>query len=276
MDWRSTVTVPTILFEIEAETGVAVLTLNRPDRLNSFTRAMIGEWRRALEHVEGNSDIRALIVTGAGKAFCAGADVEELDSFLRMDALGRKSYLWQHVHQIGMLLERIDCPVLAAVNGTARGAGLDMALMCDLRIFDETAVVAQSYIDMGLMPGDGGAWFLPRLVGPAVALELMWTGDAIDAQTALRMGIASRVAAAGTALAETLTLARRIAAQPTEAVRFTKRSVYQAMAGMSLRNHFDTVSSHMSVLQDLPAFRERVAVFLERSARRKAAGNQNA
>lgn len=254
-----------ILFELDAATGVAVITLNRPERFNAFTRAMITTWRQLLDRVEHDPAVRALVLTGQGKAFCAGGDMDELESFLAMNALERKSYLWDNVHQVPLALERIDCPVVAALNGTARGAGLDMALMCDLRVMDASAVLAESYIGMGLMPGDGGAWFLPRLVGLPRALELLWTGDPIDAEMALRIGLVNHVAAAGTALAQARALAERIARQPTHAVRLIKRAATQAQGGQgSLRAHLDAVSSHMAVLEDLPEFRQRVEAFLQR------------
>lgn len=262
---------PSILFDRHADTGVAVLTLNRPERFNAFNRDMIGQWRAALARVETDISIRALVVTGSGKAFCAGGDMDDLESFLPMGALERRSYLWDNVHQIALLLERIDCPVLAALNGTARGAGLDMALMCDLRVMDQSAVLAESYISMGLMPGDGGSYFLPRLVGIPRALELLWTGDAIDADTALGIGLVNRLAAPGEALKEALALAERIARQPTQAIRFIKRAVYQSMnGGVSLRGHLDAISSHMAVLEDMPEFRERVQAFKQRSRKKSA------
>jgi len=252
-----------VLFEIEPDSGVGLLTLNRPTRLNAFNRDMVGQWRGVLEQVMSNPEIRCLVVTGAGKAFCAGGDIDDLESFLTGNALARKNYLWEHVQQIPLLLERIDCPVIAAINGTARGAGLDMALMCDLRIMDARAVVAESYISMGLVPGDGGTWFLPRLVGLSRALELLWTGDAVDADMALRIGMVNRIAPAGTALAASLELARRIARQPTQPVRMMKRLAHQGLS-MTLRAHLDQVSSHMAVVEDLPEFRERLKAFRER------------
>jgi 2-(1,2-epoxy-1,2-dihydrophenyl)acetyl-CoA isomerase len=210
-----------------------------------------------------NPEIRCLVVTGAGKAFCAGGDIDDLESFLTGNALTRKNHLWGHVQQIPLLLEQIDCPVIAAINGTARGAGLDMALMCDLRIMDAEAVVAESYISMGLVPGDGGAWFLPRLVGLSRALELLWTGDAVDADMALQIGMVNRIAPAGTALATSLELARRIAKQPTQPVRMMKRLAYQGLS-MTLRAHLDQASSHMAVVEDLAEFRDRLKTFRER------------
>jgi enoyl-CoA hydratase/carnithine racemase len=257
-----------ILFSVDDSTGVAILTLNRPEYLNAFNREMIAQWRQALGRVEGDSAIRALVVTGSGKAFCAGGDIDELEAFLSMDATARKAFLWENVHQIALLLERIDCPVIAAINGTARGAGLDMALMCDLRIMDAQAVIAESYIDMALMPGDGGAWFLPRLIGISRALELLWTGDSVDAQAALSIGLVNSIAPAGQTRSKAIALAERLARQPSQAIRFIKRSVYGAVQGTSLRSHLDAVSSHMAVLEDMPEFRERVTAFQDR--RRKA------
>jgi len=260
-----------ILLNIRADTGVAVLTLNRPAQYNAFNLAMVAQWQAALMQVESDAGIRALVVTGAGKAFCAGGDMHELEGFTGMDALQRKAYLWENVHRIPLLLERIDCPVIAALNGTARGAGLDMALMCDLRVMDAGAVVAESYIDVGLMPGDGGAWLLPRLVGLSRALELLWTGDPMDARTALDIGLVNRVAPEGQALDEAITLAERIARQPAHAVRFTKRAAYQAVgAGVSLRTHLDAVSSHMAVLEDTPEFRQRVTAFRQKQRDKRA------
>ncbi|MDP3135454.1 MAG: enoyl-CoA hydratase-related protein [Burkholderiaceae bacterium] len=265
----TTVSTDPILFEVDAATGVATLTLNRPERYNAFNLQMITQWREALTRVEREPEIRAVVVTGAGKAFCAGGDMDELESFMTMTSHERKCFLWENVHQIAFLLERIDCPVIAAINGTARGAGLDMALMCDLRVMDASVVVAETYVDVGLMPGDGGAWYLPRLVGTAKALELLWTGDPIDAQMALTLGLVNKVAPAGKALEEALALATRIAAKATHAVRFAKRSVYQNMSGAaSLRSHLDAVSSHMSILEDMPAFRDKVEAFRQRAKKK--------
>ena len=253
-----------ILFAVDAD-GIATLTLNRPERFNAFTAEMVCLWRSALENVIATPFIRVLVLTGQGKAFCSGGDMDELESFLAMDALQKKDYLWENVHQIPLLLERVHCPVIAAVNGTARGAGLDMALMCDIRVISDDALVAESYIRLGLMPGDGGAWFLPRLVGISKALELLWTGDEIGAEEALRIGLVNRIAPAGEALNVAMDMARKIARQPQQALRFTKRAVYDNMNGcMTLRAHLDSVSSHMAVLEDLPEFRAKVDEFRNR------------
>lgn len=262
--------IPSLLFDVEPETGVAVLTLNRPERRNAFNLDMVDRWRAALDRVERDRAIRALVVTGAGDSFCSGGDMDDLNAFLSMNALERRSFLWDHVHQIPLTLERIDCPVIAAINGTARGAGLDMALMCDIRFIDRSAVLAESYVLMGLMPGDGGSYFLTRLVGTARALELLWTGDEITAEQAERIGLVNRVTPDGQAKAQALEFARRIAAKSTHAVRFAKRAVYQGAQTASLREHLDLVASHMAVLEDLPEFRAQVEEFLKRGKAKRS------
>jgi enoyl-CoA hydratase/carnithine racemase len=252
-----------ILFDINSATGVATLTLNRPDRFNAFNQEMVGRWADCLDAVHKDRTIRALLVTGAGKAFCAGGDIDELESFLRMNANERKAFLWENVHRIPLALQRIDRPVIAALNGTARGAGLDMALMCDIRVAERSSVFAESYIAMGLMAGDGGCYFLPRLVGTARALELLWTGEGIASAEAERIGMVSHVVDDGQALSHARGLAERIAKQPAAAVQFLKRSVYQSL-NMPLDAHLDMISSHMAILEDMTDFRQRVLAFKNR------------
>lgn len=254
-----------ILLEKNNSTGVAILTLNRPGQFNAFNREMVNLWADTLIEIASDKSIRAMILTGAGKAFCAGGDMDELDSFLTMNMSERKSFLFDNVYRVMRQVHSMDIPIIAAMNGTARGAGLDMALMCDIRIADRSAVFAESYISMGLVAGDGGSYFLPRLVGLSKALELLWTGDAVSGEEAVQIGMVSRVVDDGQALAEAVKLAERIAKQPTEAVRMMKRATIQGFS-TTLDSHLDMISSHMAVLEDSPSFKERVAAF---QARRK-------
>ncbi len=253
---------PTITFETD-EFGVGVLTLNRPDRLNAFTEAMADLWCQTLVEAGRSTDVKVIVVTGAGRAFCAGGDIEEMLGFEETEAMAFKEFLWEHVQEIPLALERIDKPVIAALNGTARGAGLDMALMCDLRIAAESAIFAESYINVGIIAGDGGTYFLPRLVGPARALELFWTGRDVDAHEAERMGFVNRVVPDDKVMEVTLELARKIAAQPQYAVRAFKRAVYQS-PGMTLAAHLDMVSSHMAVLHETRDHLDRLHSFMKR------------
>ena len=247
--------------------GIATLTLNRPQKYNAFTKDMIVLWARLLAECEEDSQVKVIVLTGAGKGFCSGGDIGVQKERAKNDALERKDFLFRFVHTIARTMARLDKPVIAAINGAARGAGLDMALMCDLRIMAQSATLAETYINVGLIAGDGGTYYLPRLIGVARALELFWTGRVIDAAEAERIGLVSRVAADEQLLKVTYELARTIAAQPFEAVRAYKRAVYQGMT-MSLDAHLDMVSSHTSILRDTPEHRERVEAFLQR--RRKS------
>ena len=251
-----------VLIDID-EHGVATITLNRPEKYNAFTKDMIDRWASLLEGCESDASVKVVVLTGAGKAFCSGGDVGAQKERAKNDALERTDFLWRHVHKIAFIMERMDKPTLAAINGAARGAGLDMALMCDLRVMADTATLAESYINVGLIAGDGGTYYLPRLIGVPRALELFWTGRVIGAQEAERIGLVNHVASSGELMAKTYELARSIAVQPFEAVRAYKRSVYQGM-NMTLAAHLDMVSSHTSILRDTPEHREKVAAFLER------------
>jgi enoyl-CoA hydratase/carnithine racemase len=244
-----------------ADDGVAVLELNRPDRLNAFNRTMIGEWREALAQIAEDKRARVMVLTGAGRAFCAGGDADEMTEMQTASNVERKNYLWQSIQKIPLAMERLEIPVIAAVNGTARGAGLDMALMCDLRICAQSATFAESYINMGVISGDGGTWFLPRVVGVARALELLWTGRVVDAAEAERIGMVNRVVPDAEVRNEAMKLARSIAAQPPQAVSLMKRAVYQGMSGGTLASHLDMISSHMAIVFGTPEFNDRLNAF---------------
>ena len=257
---------PLVLFGKDSD-GIATLTLNRPEKMNAFTKDMVVLWARLLAECEDDPQVKVIVLTGAGKGFCSGGDIGVQKERAKNDALERKDFLFRYVHTIARTMQRLDKPVIAAINGAARGAGLDMALMCDLRIMARSATLAETYINVGLIAGDGGTYYLPRLIGIPRALELFWTGRVVDADEAERIGLVSRVVADEALMPVTYELARAIAAQPFEAVRAYKRAVYQGMT-MSLDAHLDMVSSHTSLLRDTPEHRERVEAFLQR--RRKS------
>ncbi|MBI5627817.1 MAG: enoyl-CoA hydratase/isomerase family protein, partial [Candidatus Rokubacteria bacterium] len=160
-------------------------------------------------------------------------------------------------------LDLMDKPVIAMVNGVAVGAGMGMALQCDLRIASEEARFSTGYVKVGLVPGDGDAFFLPRLVGIAKALELLWTGDFVDAREAERLGIVNKVLPAGDLRQYTYELARRIADGPQVAIRLTKRAAYQSLR-LDVRTHLDLISSHMAVVRETLDHREGVQAFKEK------------
>jgi enoyl-CoA hydratase/carnithine racemase len=191
--------------------------------------------------------VRAVVLTGAGDAFCAGADLGGLRE-QASTAIGYKRHLTDHIHRIAYALEDLDQPVIAAVEGPAVGAGMDFALMCDLRVISDTARFSEGYIRVGLVPGDGGCYFLPRLIGIPRALELLWTGRFVDAEEALRIGLVSRIVPAGEALIEARELAGQLAAAPPIAVGMIKRATYQS-ARTDLRTALNLVSSDMGVVR---------------------------
>lgn len=249
---------PHVLYEVEQH--VATITLNRPEVKNAFSPELIRTWRESYERARADDDVRVVVVTGRGDTFCSGGNLRDMADG-KLVSWDMKRFLWDGVHRIALALEDLDKPVVAAINGAAMGAGLDMALMCDLRVCSDRAKLAETYILFGLVPGDGGAWFLPRLVGTAKALELLLTGDAVTPEEALRLGLVNRVVPHDRLMEETTKLARRIAARPPQAVRMTKRAVVDGLR-CSLRSHLDSISSHLALLSETEEHREAVRSFL--------------
>ena len=169
--------------------GIARIVLDRPDRLNAFTFDMIDAWNEALRACRTDDRVRVITITGAGTAFCSGGDIVEMQDRLSQTPAQRKAELYERIERIPLALEDLDKPVIAALNGAAAGAGLDLALMCDIRLAARSAKFGETYTKVGLVPGAGGAWFLPRLVGPAKALELFLTADFITAEEAREIGM---------------------------------------------------------------------------------------
>ena len=241
---------------------VATLTLNRPDKMNAFTGPMIERWAWALTEAQRDPDVNVVVVTGAGKAFCAGGDVARMGQG-EPTPLDHKNMLWEHIHRVPKALEQMDKPVIAMVNGAAVGAGMGMAVMCDLRVASDAARFSTGYVRVGLVPGDGDTYFLPRLIGSAKALELLWTADFIEAADAERLGIVNRVVPADRLAEETYALARKIAEGPQIPIRMIKRLVYQSLR-LDLRTHLDLVSSHMAVVRETEDHKEGVQAFKDK------------
>jgi len=234
---------------LREENGVATLTLNRPEKKNAFTLEMIDEWITALEKWRLDPEVKVVIVTGAGHEFCSGVDFASFAGNKNPGPYEMKTILWEKIHRIALTLEDIDKPVIAAMEGVAVGAGLDMALMCDLRFVAETARFSEGYVKVGLVPGDGGAYFLPRLVGVSKALELLWTGDFIDAAEALRIGMVNRVYSEDELMSKTIEFAENLAEGPSAVIRMIKRATYQS-SRTDLRTALDLISSHMGVVRE--------------------------
>lgn len=253
---------PDIQFEKNGK--IAIITLNRPNVQNAFTMDMIDQWAQALEEYRKDNSVHAIVLTGAGeRAFCSGIDLKAFDAMDTSKSTNRKNVLWEHIHQIALTLEQLDKPMIAAVNGSAVGAGMDMALMCDIRFASENARFSEGYIRLGLVPGDGGAYFLPKIVGMAKALELLWTGDFISSHEAKEFGIVNHVYTAKDLMPKTLEFAERIVNSPTVAIRMIKRASYQS-ANLDLRTALDLISSHFSIVRDTQDHKEALTAMLEK------------
>ena len=252
--------------EFTVKDGVATARLNRPDKKNALSEEMVGSLAHALREAQDDPAVRVFILTGAGDAFCSGGDLgrrAKEGEGTQPTPLQRKTRLQQGTHRVALAIEEFDKPLIAAVNGPAVGAGMDLALMCDLRFAARSARFSEAYIRVGLLPGNGGAYFLPRLVGAASALELLWTGDFIDADEAHRIGLVNRIYGDGKLMAETQAFAARLAAGPPIQQRLVKRLVYQSLR-TDLRTSLELVSSHMAVVQSTDDYREAIQAYKEK------------
>jgi len=249
-----------IIFEIDGR--VATITLNRPEVLNAINEPMLPPWVDALEECRVNNDIAAIVVTGAGEAFCRGGDTTKLGAHTAPSPVEIKEQFWDRLHRIPRKLAEIDKPVIAAVNGLASGAGVDVSLQCDVRFAARSAQFRVSYTAFGLVPGNGGTYFLPRIVGEAKALELFWAAEPIDAQEALRIGMVNQVFDDDELLQRSLEYAHKIAERAPLAMKLVKRAVKQSLA-MDLHTHLDMVSSHMLITRPSEDHAEAILAYEE-------------
>jgi enoyl-CoA hydratase/carnithine racemase len=243
------------------EDGIAKIVLDRPERMNAFTFEMIDAWTAALQRCRTDDAVKVIILTGTGPSFCSGGDIVEMGDRLGHTPEQRKNELFNRIERIPLALEDLDKPVIAAVNGVATGAGMDMALMCDIRYAAQSARFAETYIKVGLVPGAGGAHFLPRLVGVSKALELFLTGEFLDAQEALRIGIVNKVFPDASLMQEVEAIARRMIKAPSLTLRMIKRAIYQGMRN-DLRTNLDMISSHYAVITATQEHKDLVRSFI--------------
>lgn len=215
--------------QYEVREGVCTITLNRPEVYNAFNEAMTADLLAALKAADKDASIRALIITGAGKAFCSGQDLKDLkDNYVDgyVPVLGER--LRKGYNPVILKMRNMEKPVIAAVNGVAAGAGCSLALAADLRIMAEGATLIEVFVHVGLIPDCGSTYTLPRLVGMGKAFELCALGDKVSAKEALRLGLTNRVAADDALAGQAHELACRLAALPTKAIGLTKRLLNQA------------------------------------------------
>jgi 2-(1,2-epoxy-1,2-dihydrophenyl)acetyl-CoA isomerase len=249
---------------VARENSVAWITLNRPDRLNALTATMSHELEEAFGDAGGDEAVRCVVLTGAGQGFCAGQDLTEFEAAY---SAGERPDIAEHLrtsyHRMIPVVVRTPKPVIAAINGVAAGAGLSLALACDLRVASEEARFTQAFVKIGLIPDSGGSYLLPRTVGHPKALELSITGDLIDAKAALEMGLANRVVAAGSFRDEVAALANRLASLPTRAIASTK-ALFQRSLDLSLDEALDHEAMAQAEMGRTQDHLEGVNAFVEK------------
>ncbi|WP_438711268.1 enoyl-CoA hydratase-related protein [Aquimarina muelleri] len=213
--------------ELQIENGVAKITLNRPETFNSFNREMALLLQKTLEECSANPEVRAIILTGSGKAFCAGQDLKEVTS--PELNLGFRKILEEHYNPIIERIRAIEKPIIAAVNGVAAGAGANIALACDIVVASEAASFIQAFSKIGLIPDSAGTFFLPRLIGFQKASALMMLGDKVSAKEAEQLGMLYKVFSVETFQEEVIALGKQLAQMPTKALGLTKRLLNQSL-----------------------------------------------
>jgi 2-(1,2-epoxy-1,2-dihydrophenyl)acetyl-CoA isomerase len=243
---------------LEHEGAVATVTLDRPDALNALTRASRLALVRDLRALSSDTAVRSVVLTGAGRAFCAGQDLREPDALADVDVMIRETYI-----PLVEVITGMPKPVIAAVNGAAAGAGLSLALACDLRYLAEDAVLMMAFSNIGLVPDCGGSWLLPRAVGYARAFELAATGRRVAAAEALELGLVQRVLPSDEVLPAAQELAGQLAARPTVALGWTKRLLRTAEQG-GLADAMELEAQLQASAVETHDHAEGVAAFLEK------------
>lgn len=253
---------------IERRGRIAILTFNHPDTMNAIAdhedcRDLVD----ALESLNDDETISVGILTGAGRAFSAGGNLQSMKDRTgigpQTSSLGTRNNYRRGIQRISRAFYDSEVPLIAAVNGFAIGLGNDLACFCDIRIAADDAKFSAGFIKMGLIPGDGGAWALPRAIGYARAAEMLFTGDTVDARQALEMGLVSRVVPAATLMDEALALASRIAANPPRSLRVAKRLLIDAQA-MRLHEVLEMSAALQALVHETPDHHEAVDAFLDR------------
>lgn len=248
--------------------GILTVTMSQPETRNALTgNTAVPEFVALCEQVARDPSVRVVVLTGAGPVFSSGGNVKDMRRFFD-DAITpaaiRDEYRYG-IQRLTRALYNIDVPTIAAVNGAAIGAGCDLTCMCDIRIASDKASFAESFIKVGIVPGDGGAWLLPRVVGMSKALEMSFTGDALTAAEALACGLVSRVVPHESLLDEAKRLARRIAANPGPTLRLTKRLLREGQQ-IGLDSLLDMSASAQALAHKTVEHREAVTAFIEKRA----------
>lgn len=254
------------LVALEVTEGIATIALNHPEQRNALSPELVDSLVAALKSIDSDASVSCAILTGMGTSFSAGGNPKRmLESGLYVDMTQdeiRKFYR-DGIQRIPLAFEQLEVPVIAAVNGPAIGAGLDLASLCDVRIAAETAIFSSSFVKFGLVPGDGGAWLLPRAIGASNAARMIFTGDRITAAEALQMGLVSEVLPSGALLDAARAIAKRIASNPPHAVRMAKR-LLATSAKATLAEALEAARTMQALAHKTADHREAVTAFLEK------------
>ncbi|MDE0897671.1 MAG: enoyl-CoA hydratase family protein [Longimicrobiales bacterium] len=252
------------LYSLDADTGVATITLNRPDRLNALTFEVYDELRRAFYALHDEEDVRVIVLTGTGRGFCTGGDVEDIIGRLFEREMRGLLEFTRMTCDLILSIRKCRKPVVAALNGTVAGAGAVIATACDMRIGTESAKIAYLFTRVGLSGADmGAAWMLPRIVGMGKASELLMTGDFISAAEAYRIGLYNRIVDDGTVVEAATELAQKLARGPSFALEITKDSLNRE-ASMDLAGALEAEAQIQAALMLHPDFRESYDAFIEK------------
>ncbi len=263
---------------IDVSSGVGTITLNRPDKLNSFAGGMRQEIAEAVNELSGDDGVRVMVITGAGRGFCTGADVAYLKELLDAREEEELTAMIEAGREVVSLIRRTPQPVIASVNGPAAGGGANLALACDIRIASDRASIGQTFNRIGLHPDWGGTFFLPRLVGPAIAAELIFSARMVDAQEALRLGIFNRVVTHDKLTEETRALAEALAAKPRLPLALAKEAINRSLSsslGQMLDYELDAqlrCARSADALEGIAAFVEKREPRFESAGRAGGAG----
>ena len=252
---------------LDVADGVATLTLNRPERLNSFTVAMHGEVRAAIDAADADPSVRCLLLTGAGRGFCAGQDLADRAVAPGSDTLDLGASIENHYKPLLLRLRGLRMPTVCAVNGVAAGAGANIPFVCDLVYAANSAAFIQSFSKLGLVPDCGGTWWLPRLLGPARAMGLALLGDKLSAAQAAEWGLIWRAVDDAELMPAALAAARQLASGPTRGYVRT-RAAMDAGLGLSFEAALDLERDYQRELGRSDDYREGVTAFLEKRAPR--------
>jgi 2-(1,2-epoxy-1,2-dihydrophenyl)acetyl-CoA isomerase len=248
----------------ERRERVAILTLNRPQVLNAFNEDLVQSLTQALREAERDADVGAVIITGAGRAFCAGQDLQSRrEIFARGEVPHLGVGLRERYKPMILRIRTMEKPVIAALNGVAAGAGCGLALACDLRLAAEEATLVQSFARVGLALDSGSSFFLPRIVGLGRALEIAFTGEAVKAPDAERIGLVNHVYPADELIGRTLELASRLANGATMAIGLIKRDMNRALS-VDVEQALDYESYQQEVAGQSPDYREAITAFFEK------------